>query len=116
MTTKRILAQTPTVFTASGLVYTGPCILQGFTIGTDGANDPEITFYNSLTASGTKVIPTVTYDASALGINGVTGIHQYCDIGLYVEIDVGAGAVEVIPQYIPYHYPEELSWPIPGRP
>ena len=113
-TAKRILAQKPSVFTESGIVYTGPCILQGFTLGTDGTNDPEITFYNGLSNAGTKVIPTVTYDASALGINGVTGIHQYCDTGLYVEIDAGGGSVEVIPQYIPYHYGEALNWPADG--
>ena len=90
----------PAVKTASGLVYSGPCILHGFLLGTDGVNDPVITVYNNTAASGEEAIPTATYDASALGLNGATGMKMYCDLGLYVEIAC-AGSVEVNVMYAP---------------
>jgi hypothetical protein len=115
MTTKRIPNEKVTVHTTSGIVYAGKCIFQGFLVGTDGVNDPEIAFYdNASAASGTKVVPTNTYDASLLGLNGVTGMHQYCENGLYVNISC-AGTCEVIPLYIPYHYGEHLNWPADGQ-
>ena len=87
--------------TESGVVYAGPCIFHGFLLGTDGVNDPTITIYdNASAASGQEVVPTQTFDASALGLNGVTGIYQLCDNGIYIEITC-AGAVEIIPQYAP---------------
>jgi hypothetical protein len=103
------LAAAPEKKTASGIVYTGRCIFQGFLLGTDGTNDPVVTIYNNTAASGQEVIPTATYDASALGLNGVSGIKQYCDMGLYVEITC-AGSVEVVVQYTPYSPDTELRW------
>jgi hypothetical protein len=96
-----ILCAEPVKKTSSGIVYTGPCIFRGFLLGTDGVNDPTITIYNAVTAAGEEVIPTCSYDASALGLNGVTGIMQYCENGLYLEITC-AGSVEVVPQYSPF--------------
>jgi len=93
------VSKPPVVKTASALLHTGPCIFNGFLVGTDGVNDPEITIYNNTAATGEKVIPTNTYDAALLGINGVTGISQYCDKGLYLSIALGAGAVEVVAQF-----------------
>ena len=95
-----ITSTIPTVVTASGLVYTGPCLFGGYVLGTDGVNDPTITIYNNTAGSGQKVIPTATYDASALGINGATGLRQNCNNGLYVAITC-AGSVEVVIQYTP---------------
>lgn len=92
------LSKPPVVKTASALVHDGPCIFHGFLIGTDGVNDPTITFYNNTAATGQKIIPTNQYDAALLGINGVTGINQYCDKGLYLDISIGAGTVEVVTQ------------------
>ena len=83
--------------TASGVISNCACDFRGFLIGTDGSNDPTVTFYDNTAASGNEVIPTATYDASALGLNGVTlpdrGIR--CETGLYCEISISAGAVEV---------------------
>lgn len=90
----------PAIVTSSALVYTGACIFHGILMGTDGVNDPTITVYNNTSAAGNKVIPTATYDASLLGINGVTGMKQNCNNGLYVEITC-AGSVEVVVQYAP---------------
>lgn len=114
MTTSRIPSQTPSTKTASGLVCGGPCIFQGFVLGTDGTNDPTITLYNNVAASGQEVVPTTTYDASALGLNGATGFHQWCDTGLYIAITC-AGTVEVSVQYIPYYYDTALGRYMPDK-
>jgi len=94
------LSQAPVKKTSSAVVYTGACVFNGFLIGTDGVNDPTITFYDNTAASGEEIIPTCVYDASALGLNGVTGINQYCSTGIYLEITC-SGTVEVVPQYTP---------------
>lgn len=114
MTTSRVPSQKPANFTASGLVHSGPCIFQGFILGTDGTNDPAITIYNSVAASGSEVVPTATYDASLLGLNGVTGMHQWCDTGLYIGITCD-GTVEVSVQYIPYYYDTALGRYMPDK-
>lgn len=100
--------------TESAIVYTGKAILRGFTIGTDGTNDPEIVIYDALSATGTEVIPTATYDSSALGLNGATGLHHYCETGIYVKITC-TGAVKVTVYYVPFHYPQKLNWPADGK-
>jgi hypothetical protein len=67
----------------------------------DGVNDPQITVYDGIAASGTEVIPTNVYDASALGLNGFTaGYLKQCRTGVYVLIEASGGgafggAVEV---------------------
>lgn len=100
----------PTTKTASGVVYAYPCIFHGFLIGTDGVNDPTITFYDHASAaSGQEIVPTATYDASALGLNGVTGMYQYYANGIYLSITC-AGTVEVTPQYAPATLAVGASW------
>ena len=75
------------------------CRLNGFLIGTDGVNDPTIAFYDGSDATGIKRVPSNTYDASALGLNGFvslgykTGIEF--DSGMY--IDISGSNVEVVP-------------------
>jgi len=90
-----------TKLTASGIATSDPCNLRGMLIGTDGANDPTITVYDNTAASGDEVVPTATYDSSALGLNGVTlpGDGARCENGIYVEITLAAGAVEVVIYY-----------------
>jgi len=105
----KTLSKEPTKFTASGIVHTGPCVFRGFLLGTDGVNDPVITVYNGLDNSGQEIVPTCTYDASAYGLNGCTGVEQYCDAGLYLEITC-AGAVEVVVQHAPYYPDGVLKW------
>lgn len=108
---KNILSITPEKKTESGIVYTGRSVFRGFLLGTDGVNDPTITVYNGLSNSGDEIVPSCTYDASALGINGVTGINPgiHCDEGIYLEITC-AGTVEVIVLYAPYWPDEVLKW------
>lgn len=90
----------PVVKTASACVHTGMCVFRGFLIGTDGANDPTVCVYDGTTAAGEKVVPTSSYDASVLGLNGVSGMQQYCYNGLYIDITC-VGVVEVVVQYTP---------------
>jgi hypothetical protein len=85
--------------TSSGLVVAGTSIFHGFLIGTDGINDPVITIYDNTKAEGEEIVPTATYDASQLGINGVTGVNMVCVNGIYVSITC-AGACEVVVQYV----------------
>ena len=96
-----LLSEPASKKTSSGIVRTGKCIFHGFLIGTDGVNDPTITVFDNTAASGQEIIPSATYDASQLGLNGVTGINMYCANGIYVEITC-AGACEVVIQYTPY--------------
>ena len=59
-------------------------------------NDAIVTVYDDLAnTAGTEAIPTQTFDASALGLNGVVFAHPIeCQVGIYVEIgDLGTGEV-----------------------
>lgn len=104
-----LLSTSPVKKTASALIYTGPAILHGFLLGTDGVNDPIITLYDYLSAGGQEIIPTASYDASQLGLNGVTGIYQLCAIGIYLEVTC-AGTCEVNVQYTPCRYtPDQFA-------
>ena len=83
--------------TASGIIFTGSGMVYDVLIGTDGTNDVALTIYNGLSATNTKeLLPTVTYDASALGLNGyTTSIGSKVNDGCYVEITC-SGACEVV--------------------
>ena len=90
---------TSKVLTASGLVTKGRAKILGMLIGMDGVNDPTITVYDGLDNSGEVKIPTSTYDASALGLNGVEKSYLLrCATGIYVEIS-GLGSGEVVIYY-----------------
>ena len=82
------------------VVLSRSCRLMGFLVGTDGTNDPTITMYDGTATSGNEVVPTNTYDASLLGLNGfmMDGSGIICDHGVYCEITC-VGAVEVVVYY-----------------
>jgi hypothetical protein len=87
-----------TKLTATGQACTGRYRFHGFVLGTDGANDPTVTIEDSDgTANAGEIIPTATFDSTALGLNGMTGLPDdgiFCNYGIRVTI-VCAGAVEV---------------------
>jgi len=92
---------TPKRMVANTLVYTGKGFLFSLLIGTDGVNDPIVSIYDytDATLAATKIIPSNTYDASALGLNGV--VLEYAkefNTGLYVKIE-NLGNGEVIVDY-----------------
>lgn len=79
------------------LICAGPCFFYGFLLGLDGTNDPSITFYDNTSASGEEIVPTNTYDASILGLNGAMfPAPKYCQNGVYVYV-TQAGTTEIEP-------------------
>jgi hypothetical protein len=81
---------------ASAIIATGFTRFVGVLLSTDGTNDPVVTVYNALAATGGReVVPTNTYDASALGLNGAWFGHEgaiECDVGVYVAVtNLGTG-------------------------
>ena len=96
--------------TTSGTVKSGESFLGDMVLGTDGVNDPVVTVYDGTDNTGTELIPTATYDSSALGLNGV--VFQYarhCEVGIYVEITCG-GTVEVVVGWRPWTLLGVSSW------
>jgi hypothetical protein len=82
-------------FTASGVISSSACALCGFLLGTDGVNDPVITFFDGISAvDGKEVVPTTTYESSTNGLNGFMpgSVMIDCPNGLYVEVaTIGTG-------------------------
>lgn len=81
-----------------------PCVFYGFLLGCDGAYDPQVTIFDSAsttTTGKTEIVPTNTYDSSALGLNGAlppVGIR--CNEGITVTVAINAsGDVEVTVLY-----------------
>ena len=82
----------------SGVAFASPCFLNDVEIGgSDGTNDITVTIYdNNSTASGTKLLPTHVYDASAKGMGGLTlTVAKIAKLGVYVEITT-SGTASVI--------------------
>lgn len=83
---------------------THPCTFYGFALGMDGSADVAITVFDAPTTTTTgmtEIVPTNTYDASALGLNGCSfpqGIS--CNYGIAVTAASAAwGACEVTVYY-----------------
>lgn len=86
------------------MVVAAPCTFYGFALGMDGSADVQITVFDSKTTTTTgmeEIVPTNTYDASALGLNGCSfpqGIS--CNYGIAVTAASAAwGACEVTVYY-----------------
>jgi len=88
-----------THLTESTLVYTGKAIVTDLLIGMDGTNDPVVSVHDALNGntSTNEKIPQATYDASALGMGGVTLNHaKIFNTGIYVKIaSLGTGRVTI---------------------
>ena len=84
--------------TADKVAVNTACHLWGFLVGCDGSNDPTISVYdNATTASGNELLPTTTYDASALGLNGVSlPAAVMASNGITVSVTLGSGTCEVV--------------------
>lgn len=85
--------------TASALIYTGPGYFFSLLIGTDGSNDPVIAIHDALNGdtATNEIVPSTTYDASLLGINGlVLHFAKHFKTGLYAKIaNIGTGSIVV---------------------
>ena len=82
-------------------LYTGKCSYHGFRIGMDGTNDVSLTIADG--TGGTEILPTNTYDASSLGLNGEVLPDQAsitCEIGLVATITC-TGTFELVAIYNP---------------
>ena len=90
---------TPARLEASALIHTGQGVLMSLLIGTDGVNDPVVAIHDDVDGdtAGNEILPSSTYDASALGINGVVlKFAKEFTTGLYVKLaNMGSGAVVV---------------------
>jgi len=76
---------------ASALIFTGPCLLGGVKIITDGTNDATVKVYDALTATGDPVDSWVVtggnnYGGTQYGYTPVT-----LSTGLYISVS-GTGA------------------------
>jgi len=88
--------------TTGGVVHEGPVLFFGFLIGSDAVNDPTITLYDNVKASGKELVPTNQYDASVLGLNGaMPGAGVLCASGIYADISC-AGACEITVYFTPH--------------
>lgn len=80
-------------------VYVGRCVYNGFRLGMDGTNDVTLTIKD-----GTKeILPTNTYDASVLGLNGEVlsnGAELTCETGVAATITT-TGTFEIVIAYNP---------------
>lgn len=80
-------------------IYTGKCTYHGFRLGMDGNNDVTLTIKDGTI----EIVPTNTYDASALGLNGEVLPDQAaitCDTGIVANITT-AGTFELVVVYNP---------------
>lgn len=85
--------------TASALIFTGAGFLFSMLLGSDTINDPVVSVHDALNGdtATNEIIPSNTYDASALGINGLA-LHfaKHFSTGLYLKIaNIGSGSVVV---------------------
>ena len=89
-----------TKLSSSGIVTPYNSILVGVQIGMDATNDLTLTIYNGVDNTGTEILPTNQYDASALGLNGVVMPYgKHCPNGIYLEMTC-AGTAEVVIDWI----------------
>jgi len=79
--------------TADAKILDGAGYFKGFVIVPDGTNNVTITFHDSTTASGDKLLPTMTFAGNG-GAHGFTlPAFAYAKNGIYVNITT-AGTVE----------------------
>ena len=86
--------------TSSGQVTSKESFLLGVLLGTDGVNDVRFSMHNGTDNGDPEVIPSCTYDASALGMNGVMlPFNAYCPDGIYLNVESGSN-YEIVTFYV----------------
>ena len=87
----------------STLIMSGEGVFLGFLIGMDAINDATITIYDNTSGTGEEIVPTNTYDASAIGLNGWSpAVPIRVRNGLYINISC-SGTCEVTPFYANFY-------------
>lgn len=103
-----LIFATPVRIVESTLIYTGRCFLFSLLLGLDTVNDAVIAVHNDIDGDDAtkEVVPSNTYDASAMGINGlVLKFAKDLSTGLYIKVtNIGSGSVVV-----DYRKAEDLS-------
>jgi len=85
--------------TADATIVTGKSILAGVQIITDKTNDATVVLYDNTSAAGTEIFKAiVTGTDDTIHFNVPDGGIS-CDIGIYADITVAAGAMGYIVLY-----------------
>lgn len=90
---------TPIRVTSDTLVHTGKGFIFSLLIGGDTINDPVISVHDALNGdtATNEIVPSNTYDADALGINGfVLNVAKPFNTGFFIKVaNIGSGSVIV---------------------
>ena len=84
---------------SSQLVYTGRGAITQVWIHTDGVNDATVTLYDSLSAAGTKITPSIVCPAGSIQCAGDWPIPRSVSTGIYLSLS-GTGATAIV-EYVP---------------
>ena len=64
---------------------------------TDGSNDPTVTVYDNVSATGSTLIPATTYDAVYYGNQGfMPGFPIVMNTGIHLVVSIGAGSCNIV--------------------
>lgn len=86
--------------TQSDAITASPCFFFGYLVGMDGANDVRLSYHNGTDENDPEVVPSNTYDASALNANGALfTVPIYCPDGLYLYVESGSN-YEIVTYYV----------------
>lgn len=81
----------------SGQVEAGRANLLGVLLGTDGINNVRFSCHNGVSNTDQKVVPSASYDATALGLNGVMFTFLvHCPAGIYFNEESGSNYEAII--------------------
>jgi len=97
--TKRAIASATGGSGYSDVLINFPCRITAVLVETDGTNDPTVTIRDNTAASGDAAFPAVTFDASALGLNGARGLDHPMNTAVHVVITC-AGAAKLFIYYL----------------
>jgi hypothetical protein len=88
---------TATRIIVSTQIHTGKGYLYSLLIGVDTINNPVVAVYDDVggATAANQIVPSTTYDATALGLNGVVlKFAKEFVTGLYISIaTIGSGSV-----------------------
>lgn len=79
--------------TADSLIFTGTCFFRGFIVQPDGTNDVSLTFYDNTSATGNKIVATMTFKGTGGPQALQLPVKIQCFNGIYVDVTT-AGTVE----------------------
>lgn len=78
--------------TADATILTGSGYFHQLLIMPDGTNDVTVTIYDNTAASGTKILPTMTFSGTG-GAQASPPVWVTVSNGIYVDVSLAAGTV-----------------------